>query len=49
VDAFLLSKYSGKPLFFLTIPKPLKQYTLLKKIVHYALPSGLEAETSADR
>jgi hypothetical protein len=30
-------------LFFLTIPKPLKQYTLLKKIIHSALPSGLEA------
>ena len=36
--------------FFLTIPKPLKQYTLFKKnITHSALPSarevhGLEAE-----
>ncbi len=30
-------------LFFLTIPKPLKQYTLFKKNIHSALPSGLEA------
>jgi len=28
-------------LFFLTIPKPIKQYTLFKKkIIHSALPSG---------
>jgi hypothetical protein len=30
-------------LFFLTIPKPLKQNSFLKKIIHSALPSGLEA------
>jgi len=30
-------KYFGMRLFFLTIPKPLKQYTLLKKMIHSAL------------
>ena len=36
-------KYFGKRLFFLTIPKPLKQYTFLKKIIHSVLTSGLQA------
>jgi len=46
----LFKKYFGMRLFFLTIPKPLKQYTLLKKkMIHSALPFGLEAEVQALR
>jgi hypothetical protein len=37
-NTFLLSKCLGMRLFFLTIPKPLKQYTFFKKkIIHSAL------------
>jgi hypothetical protein len=39
---FVLLKCCGMRLFFLTIPKPLKQYTLLKKkIIHSANPHVL--------
>jgi hypothetical protein len=34
---FMLFKYFGMRLFFPTIPKPLKQYTLFKKRVSISL------------
>jgi len=34
-------------LFFLTIPKPLKQHPILKKIIHSALISALKVQAQA--
>jgi len=47
LNTFLLLKYFAFRLFFLTIPKPLKQYTLFKKDYPFRSPKRVLYEPEA--